>query len=500
MIQGTGSGVGKSIITAALCRIFKEEGLRVAPFKAQNMALNSFVTIEGHEMGRAQAYQAEACGLAPDVRMNPVLLKPSADNLSQVIVMGKPWGNRNAASYYKDSQVYWEVVKQAYQSLASEYDVIVIEGAGSPAEINLQDREIVNMRMAAYANAPVLIVADIDRGGVFAWIKGTYDLVAEIHRCRIKGFIINKFRGDKKLLDPGIDSFERLVPVKVLGVIPFFKTIQVDEEDSMFYRTSSEPVACEFVTIGIVPMPRLSNFTDFAPLFYEPDVRILVASNPEDMEQCDCIILPGSKSTISDALALEKRGWFATIRSLYERGRFVAGICGGFQMMGSSVHDPNQLEGLQKSVAGIGILPVETTMEQTKVLKQVSLTLRKSEIFDVPCKIYGYEIHMGTTMITDLSFPLFENDDGSAGIFKGHAMGTYVHGFFDEDRARRAFINFLRKQKGYVAIEQGFVYRAFRDEQFSKLSTLVRQNCNLEEIYRIMGMEGRKQVFEYPPL
>jgi len=455
MLQGTGSGVGKSIITAALCRIFKEEGLRVAPFKAQNMALNSFVTIEGHEMGRAQAYQAEACGLAPDVRMNPILLKPSADNLSQVVVMGKPWGNRNAVSYYKDYQVYWNVVKQAYQSLASEYEVIVIEGAGSPAEINLQDREIVNMRIAEYADAPVFIVADIDRGGVFAWMKGTYDLVPEIHRTRIKGFIINKFRGDKKLLDPGIDSFEKLVPVKVLGVIPFFKTIQVDEEDSLVYRTSSEPVACEFVTICIVPMPRLSNFTDFAPLFYEPDVKILVASNPEDLEQCDCIILPGSKSTISDALTLQKRGWFDRIRSLYERGRFVAGICGGFQMMGQAVHDPKQLEGLHRSISGMGILPVETTIEKTKVLKQVILTLRKSEIFNESFQISGYEIHMGKTLVAGSSSPLFENDDGNSGIFKGQALGTYVHGFFDEDRARRAFLNFLRKQKGYGPLEQG---------------------------------------------
>ena len=492
MIQGTGSGVGKSIITAALCRIFKEEGLKVAPFKSQNMALNSFVTLDGHEMGRAQVYQAEACGLSPDVRMNPILLKPSADNLSQIIVMGKPMGNRNAASYYKDSQAYWEIVKQAYQSLASEFEVIVIEGAGSPAEINLQDREIVNMRMAEYAEAPVVVVADIDRGGVFAWMKGTYDLVPDNQRCRIKGFLINKFRGDKKLLDPAIAMFEKIVPVDVLGVIPFFKNIQVDEEDSMFYRSESHAASDEHVTIGIVPAPRLSNFTDFAPLFYEQDVQVLVASSPEDLEQCDCIILPGSKSTISDSLALQRQGWFDKIRSLYKRGRFVIGICGGFQMLGTSIHDPNQLEGKMKTVDGIGLLPVQTTIEHTKILRQVCLTLKKSEIFDKPCSVKGYEIHMGKTRKKDLVAPLFENDGGKSGIFTNRVIGTYVHGFFDEDIARRVFLNFLRKRKGYTPMEHCFIYRNFREEQFVRLSTIVRQNCNMERIFRLVDLEGWK--------
>lgn len=492
MIQGTGSGVGKSIITAALCRIFKEEGFKAAPFKAQNMALNSFVTLDGHEMGRAQAYQAEACGLAPDVRMNPILLKPSADNLSQVIVMGKPWGSRNAASYYKDSKAYWEIVKQAYQSLASEFEVIVIEGAGSPAEINLQDREIVNMRMAEYAESPVVVVADIDRGGVFAWMKGTYDLVPDNHRCRIKGFLINKFRGDKKLLDPGIDMFEKLVPVEVLGVIPFFKSIQVDEEDSMFYRSKSYALTDDHVTIGIVPVPRLSNFTDFAPLFYEQDVKVLVASNPEDLEHCDCIILPGSKSTISDSLVLQERGWFDKIRSLYNRDRFVVGICGGFQMLGTSIHDPNQLEGKTRTINGIGLLPVQTTIEHTKVLRQVCLKLRKSEIFDKPCSVSGYEIHMGKTREENSVVPLFENDIGNSGIFADRVIGTYVHGFFDDDTARRVFLNFLRKRKGYAPLEHIFVYRNFREDQFAELSTLVRQNCNMEALFQMVGLEGRK--------
>jgi adenosylcobyric acid synthase len=488
MIQGTGSGVGKSIITAALCRIFKDRGVKVAPFKAQNMALNSFVTRDNCEMGRAQVYQAEACGVEPDVRMNPILLKPSADNCSQVIIMGKPAGSRSAKNYYKDFECHREVVTQAYDSLASEYEVIVIEGAGSPAEINLQKWELVNMHMAAYAKAPVLIVGDIDRGGVFAWMKGTYDLVLDHYRPMIKGFLINKFRGDVSLLEPGIKTFEKIVNSKVLGVIPYFHHISVDEEDTMPHDLVSDASEKEYVTIGMVPVSHLSNFTDFIPLAHEKDVNLMFASHPLELEKCDCIIIPGSKSTISDAVILKQSGWFHKIQQLHLRGKIIVGICGGFQMLGQQICDPYAIESPQFQTQGINLLPLVSTIEKTKKLSQVCLSLQQTEIFPLSCSVRGYEIHMGKTEIIGSLSPLFHTSDISTGVCSDDCsiIGTYVHGFFDDDTARRAFINFLRLRKGLKPLNKGLSYHDYRQTQFENLANHVRQNCSMNEIYELI--------------
>lgn len=488
MIQGTGSGVGKSIITAAFCRIFKEMGLCVAPFKAQNMALNSFVTADDCEMGRAQVYQAEACGLAPDVRMNPILLKPSADNCSQVIIMGKPAGSRNAKNYYKDFERHREVVRQAYDSLASDYELIVIEGAGSPAEINLQKWEIVNMHMAAYAQSPVLIVGDIDKGGVFAWMKGTYDLVLDQYRPLIKGFLINKFRGDVSLLMPGIRDFENMVNSKVFGVIPYFHDVRVDEEDSLPRDLASHASEKEFVTLAMVPVSHMSNFTDFIPLGHEQDVNLIFASHPLELERCDCIIIPGSKSTAADAALLDQAGWFQKIRELHGRGKVIVGICGGFQMLGQQILDPFTIESPLTQLEGINLLPLISTMEKKKKLSQVILNLKNSEIFPHACTAKGYEIHMGTTEITGPVLPLFDTHDISAGVSSEDqsVIGTYVHGFFDDDSTRRAFINYLRMRKGLKPRENGLHYHAFREKQFDRLAEHVRENCDMEEIYELI--------------
>lgn len=488
MIQGTGSGVGKSILVAALGRIFKEMGVKVAPFKAQNMALNSFVTAEGLEIGRAQAYQAEACGLKPDIRMNPVLLKPSADSSSQVIILGRPSGNLNARDYYSRYQEHRSIVEWVYDELASEYEVVLIEGAGSPAEINLQSRDLVNMKMADYAGASVLIVGDIDRGGVFAWMKGTYDLIQSHYKPLVKGFLINKFRGDRTLLEPGIKMFEEMAGVPVLGVLPYFRDIWVDEEDAIPPKDRGFVHDTEKVVIGVIVPQRISNFTDFIALEQEPDVSLRFLKSPVEADLCDCLILPGSKATLADARSLSKQGWFERLRNACNRGTAIVGICGGYQMLGERLFDPDGVESDLREISGLGFLPLVTTIAPGKVLRQISCRTCPSPLFSEDIQVTGYEIHMGRTEIKGPVRPLFDLPDAALGVMAENApvLGTYVHGIFDEDAARDMFLNWLRKRKGLPPRATGFSYKLFREEQFNRLATLVREHCDLERILELL--------------
>jgi adenosylcobyric acid synthase len=491
MVQGTGSGVGKSILTAALARYFYKRGINVAPFKAQNMALNSFVTLDGLEMGRAQVYQAEACGLEPDVRMNPILLKPSAENQSQVILLGKSKGNKKAREYYADFQEHWEIARNAYDSLASEFDLLVLEGAGSPAEINLQATDLVNMRMAEHAGAAVLIVGDIDKGGVFAWMKGTFDLLREEHKGLVKGFIINKFRGDRTLLEPGIKMFQDMVNRPVVGVAPYQREIWVDEEDSQSLNFSRATGRGKRVRIGVIHLPRISNFTDFSPLALEKDVSLFYLKDPWEMEDCDCVILPGSKSTLSDAQYLFEQGWFGKIMEFKEGGGTIVGVCGGYQMLGQTISDPEGVEGELQKVRGLGLLPMETEFRTDKILKRVCYKVIRKGFFEDAREeelgdVFGYEIHMGRTEIRGEVHRFLEADDPSVAVSSkdGSVLGSYIHGLFDSDLFRWAFINRLRDKKGMEPIRNRLLYKEFREEQLDKLEKLVEDHLDMDLISR----------------
>ncbi len=488
MFQGTGSGVGKSLMVAALCRLLKRKGIKVAPFKAQNMALNSFVTHEGLEMGRAQVYQAEACGLLPDVRMNPVLLKPTGDARSQVILMGKPRGHYSARDYYRHFRFHREVVREAFDSLAREFDAIVIEGAGSPAEINLQDHDIVNMEMAAYARSPVLLIGDIDRGGVFAWIKGTYDFVPRRHRHLVSGYLINKFRGDPSLLAPGITRFQELIQLPCLGVLPWFQHIAVDQEDGVFVK-ELERGGGE-IRITVVHLPRISNFTDFAPLAFETDVTLRFASRPEELDSPDCLIIPGTKATRSDLDYLRESGWEKAIKSLARKGTLVLGICGGYQMLGLEIRDPQGVEGSPGATPGLGLLPVNTEMSREKYLTQTSCVMNHPVLLRREDKVSGYEIHMGRTWSEGECIPLGPGIDASVGAASPglEVIGTYLHGIFENDRLRRDLLNHLRCKRGLEPIETYRNYRAFREEQFDLLADWFGAHSDIPGIMRLLQL------------
>ncbi len=479
MFQGTGSGVGKSIITAAFCRMLARQGLRVAPFKAQNMALNSFVTHDGLEMGRAQVFQAEACGIRPDVRMNPVLIKPTKDARSQVIIMGMPQSNYSASEYYKYAARHRRVAQEAFDSLSADFDVIVMEGAGSPAEINLQKYDIVNMAMAAHAGAPVIIVGDIDRGGFFAWIKGTYDLVRPEDRFRIKGFLVNKFRGDVNLLTPGIEDFQKIVPIRCLGVLPWFYDISVDQEDGVYVKDLEREQG--EIRVAVIHLPRISNFTDFAPLTLEPDVSLTFVRFPHELRDPDCVIIPGTKATRADLVHMLNSGWADTLNTLARKGVTVLGICGGYQIMGTGVDDPNGVEGEPGFTEAIGLLPIVTSMSATKKLEQVLLNLCHPAFSSGEEEVSGYEIHMGHTVSTGEYVPLGPGLDASFGAAHPtlDVIGTYLHGIFENDRVRRGFINQLRKKKGLAPVEECRSYRAFKEKQFDRLADWLENNADV---------------------
>tara|TARA_Y100001936_G_scaffold253770_1_gene320812 strand:- start:3817 stop:5340 length:1524 start_codon:yes stop_codon:yes gene_type:complete len=496
MIQGTGSGVGKSILTAAICRHFYNLGLKVAPFKAQNMALNSFVTEIGDEMGRAQAFQAEACGIKPDVLMNPILLKPSGDNNSQVIVMGKPGESRNAQNYYSLHEKHKEIVLSALQKLREKYELVIIEGAGSPSEINLKKTDLVNMFIAEQSDSPVIIVGDIDHGGVFAWMKGTYDLLTTSEKNLVKGFLINKFRGDVNLLMPGVKQFEDMVGKPVLGIIPYAKNLVVDEEDTIpHWNYSAAKGAKGILNVAVIWSPRMSNFTDLSPLAHDPSVSIRYINHPSQMGNPDLIILPGSKNTIDDLIYLKEQGMTEEISNSQKNGSMVIGICGGFQMLGNKICDPKNLESREKEAIGLGLFDLDTILESSKLTRQVNLTTLKNEIFEEGLSCQGYEIHMGRSAF-NTSYPtLFSNKEYdnpmNLGITNGSGtiIGTYLHGFFDNDTFRQSLLNYVRTKKSIAPPIQSFDYCQFRQNELDRLEKLFIESVNMKQISEIIGLD-----------
>ncbi|MCL5674905.1 MAG: cobyric acid synthase [Candidatus Omnitrophica bacterium] len=488
-VCGTGSGVGKSVIVAGLCRIFFKDGHKVSPFKAQNMALNSFVTKEGGEIGRSQANQAFACDVEPDVDMNPILLKPNSDTGSQVILLGKPIGNTDAVEYINLKKRLKKEVRKAFDRLKENYEIIVIEGAGSPAEINLKSHDIVNMKMAEYAGAPVILVGDIDKGGVFAWLIGTLQLLTKKERQRVKGIIINKFRGDKKLLDSGIDFLEKKTGIKVLGVVPYFKDVKIPEEDSVYFENHKNPdeTSDKKIQIDVVLLPRISNFTDFDALSSEKDVQVRYVKTAEDVVHPDVIIIPGTKSTISDLKFLRESGIADKIMSFYGAGdTVILGICGGFQMLGEKIYDKHFIESPEGEINGLGLLPLETTMEKEK-----NLSRTKARSF-MGSNITGYEIHHGRTIYHKKSrsfSSVFEKNgkkvDYADGAISKNVYGTYVHGVFDADEFRKEFLNLIRRKKGISPLKQKNTFDL--DKEYDRLAEILRENLDVDYIYRVIN-------------
>ena len=481
MIQGTMSNAGKSLLCAGLCRIFKQDGFRVAPFKSQNMALNSFITADGGEMGRAQVVQAEAAGIAPDVRMNPILLKPTTDVGSQVIVNGVVQGNMRAMEYYKRKQEFIPAIMEAYNSLAAEYDIIVIEGAGSPAEINLKQEDIVNMGLARLVDAPVLLVGDIDRGGVFAQLYGTVALLEEDERARIKGTVVNKFRGDRKILEPGIKILEDLCGVPVAGVIPY-TYVDVDDEDSLserFNRSSER----KLLDIAVIRLPRISNFTDFSPFERYENVSLRYVEKVSDLLMPDMILIPGTKSTISDLKWLRQSGLEAAVLKAAASGTLVFGICGGYQMLGRTVSDPDQVEAAGVTeIAGMDLLPMDTVFHGEKVQTQTSGIFAGIEgmLSGLNGISYeGYEIHMGRSQ--EALTPVTGN---------GNVYGSYIHGIFDAPGVTDTILKALCQQKGIDFEALGtFDMGAYKEQQYDKLADAVREGLDMELVYKILNRE-----------
>ena len=493
MIQGTGSGVGKSVLTAGLCRHYFKKGLRVAPFKAQNMSLNSFVTEEGGEMGRAQAYQAEACGLKPQVAMNPILLKPTADNRSQVIVMGKVTENREAKDYFSRHQQHREVVERAFDDLRTQYELIVLEGAGSPAEINLKQWDLVNMPMAEFAHSPVLIVGDIDRGGVFAWMKGTHDLLTAKERNRVAGFLINKFRGDLDLLKPGLAQFEALVGKPILGVLPYLRDLLIDEEDAIpAWNHDGVQNGVPLLDVAVIWYPRVSNFTDFAPLAADPCVSLRYVAQANRLGNPDCIVLPGSKNTLEDLAYLKSQGLDRAVVRAVQARICVLGICGGFQMMGTAVSDPHAVESTCGEIEGLGLFDAITCLKQEKTTRQVKRSAAASPVWEADARLEGYEIHMGETTFATEYPALFHAMNGEdprpLGITnpEGSLVGTYVHGFLDNDGLRNAFLKHVRRRRGLPEPETVFDYHRFREQQLDRLARLVEDSIDMERLDAIV--------------
>lgn len=492
MIQGTGSHVGKSMLVTALCRIFRQQGCRVAPFKAQNMALNSFVTGEGGEIGRAQAVQADAAGIKPSVHMNPVLIKPQTDCGAQVIIQGKAVGTYSAVAYHRFKMKAFTAVKESYARLSRLYDLIIIEGAGSPAEVNLKRNDIVNMRIAAMAGAPVLLVADIDRGGVFASLVGTMELLSPAEKKRVKGLVINKFRGDASLLTPGLTFLRRKTGVKVVGVIPFFKDIVIPDEDSVSLEDRMRTGAAGAVGIAVIRLPHISNFTDFEPLEKEAAVALRYVDRPRELRGCEAIIVPGSKNTIADLSWLMQSGCGEEILRHYNRGGVVIGICGGFQMLGNVVKDPYGVEGRRRAKKGLGLLSMETSFLRRKTTFQVEAEDTMGGRDGGRCneRLMGYEIHAGQTVlrgersrfrIRKRSGKSCRCRDGAVSR-DGRIWGTYIHGLFDNDRFRRRFIEGLGRDGVETDAGSTLQYAAFKEEQLDRLADLVRKTLDMRYV------------------
>lgn len=500
MIQGTSSSVGKSVLAAAFCRIFYQEGYQISPFKAQNMALNSFVTATGGEMGRAQVVQAQAAGVDPEVRMNPILLKPSGPTGSQVVIMGQSQGNVTALRYHGEYQrMTWPFVKDALHGLLDEYEIVIIEGAGSPAEVNLKSNDIVNMRVAMEANSPVLLVADIDRGGALAAVVGTLELVEPEEREMIKGIIFNKFRGELALLQPALDFIEERTGIPVVGVVPYFK-IRIPDEDSVALDEVDEKPSVslsERLDIAVVRFPYISNFTDFDALQDETDVSVRYVTEARNLGKPDLVILPGSKNTLADLRFLHESDLGEQIQKLCEQDVPLIGICGGYQMMGRSVMDPLHTESALEEMIGLGILPMVTEFYPQKHTVQSKGTILTDQGFFTACTgetVVGYEIHMGRSTMDEGQSPLFNlTSNGISypdGLLAGNAYGTYLHGIFDNDGLRTALLVWLWQRRDRVRpVEATLSQAALRESAFNELADLVRQNCDIDRIRMIMGLE-----------
>jgi len=478
MVQGTMSGVGKSFLVAGLCRIFKQDGLRVAPFKSQNMALNSYITEDGLEMGRAQVMQAEAAGIKPDVCMNPILLKPTDSVGSQVIVNGEVIGNMKAREYFEYKTKLIPDIKKAFHKLESMADVIVIEGAGSPAEINLKDNDIVNMGMAEIVDAPVLLVADIDRGGVFAQLLGTVMLLEDSERDRIKGLIINKFRGDKTILDPGITMIEERSGISVTGVLPYMD-VRLEDEDSLSDRFDNKTRGV--IDIAVVRFPRISNFTDFNVFEQIDGVSIRYVTKPDELEGADMVILPGSKNTIGDLKWMRENGIESMVKKMSENVP-VFGICGGYQMLGNTISDPNSIE-CGGSINGLGLLDIDTLLQKEKTRTQKRGCINSLDgIFSSlsGLEYEGYEIHVGETTVSS-----DKKDD--VVINAGNSYGTYIHGIFDQKVIASAIVDALAKKKN-VSIDKNAImdYSSYKEQEYDRMADILREHLNMGEIYAML--------------
>ena len=498
MVQGTGSSVGKSVLVTALCRIFRQEGLKVAPFKAQNMSLNSYVTADGGEIGRAQAVQAEAAGISPTVEMNPVLLKPEADNRSQIIVRGKVANTLSAAEFPRLKSELWNAITESLNHLRSHFDMVIIEGAGSPAEINLKDRDLVNMKVALYCNAPVLLAADIDRGGIFASLVGTMELLEPAERTLVKAFVVNKFRGDVSLLTPGLNWLETRTGLPVAGVIPYFHDIHIAEEDSMtLERRQAMKTQTDFdLDVAVIALPHIANFDDFDPLERERRVRLRYVEVRDDLGEPDLIILPGTKSTVADLAYLRTTGRDQEIIRQVSLGTPIIGICGGYQMLGLTIHDPDGIESTASVSAGLSLLPITSRFLPVKSTHQIearALLGRGLLAKATGIPIRGYEIHMGQTNGVNASRPfrIEQRSEKSCSDLDGclsedgNVLGTYIHGLFHNDHLRRAILAELAERKGKVFSPT--ISSISIEEQYDRLAAHVRQNLNMDLVHRLLN-------------
>jgi adenosylcobyric acid synthase len=502
MVQGTMSSVGKSLVVAALCRLFRQDGLRVAPFKAQNMALNSFVTRDGREIGRAQAMQAAAAGVDITVEMNPILIKPEADSFAQVVVLGRPWARLPAGEYMRRRGELWQVVTAALDSLRAQYDLVIIEGAGSPVELNLRQSELVNMAIAAHAQAPVLLVGDIDRGGIFAQLLGTLMLLEDSERALVRGLIVNKFRGDRQLFADGTAILEQRGGVPVIGVLPFLRDLRLPDEDSVALddRRQSpaerQSVSDGALDIAVIRLPHISNFDDFDPLMAEADTHVRFVERAEDLGRPDLLILPGTKTTIADLCFLQECGLAARIGELARSGTPTLGICGGYQMLGRAIHDPTGVESNVPELAGLGLLPVVTTFEDTKqTVRAQGQIIADRGLFATANQLplSGYEIHMGRTLLDAGSMPLVQvtarrevavADSDGAVTTDGWIAGTYFHGLFDNDALRHTMLGNLAARKGRSRMPSAV--RFDREAAYDQLADAARMYLDLATLYEIL--------------
>ncbi len=494
MLQGTSSNAGKSILTAAFCRIFQQDGYSVAPFKAQNMSLNSGVTLMGEEMGRAQIVQAQAARIDPCARMNPILLKPHSDTGSQVVLMGKALGHMRVGEYFAKKKELWHTVIKAYDDLAQEHDIMVLEGAGSPAEINLKEHDIVNMRMAAHAKASVLLVGDIDRGGVYASFLGTWFTFSEEEKALLTGYIVNRFRGDASYLEPAHVYMQEQTHVPVLGTIPYISDINIPEEDMAGFSwnaTENCEKEAHILDIGVVMLKRVSNYTDVAPLMFEADVRVRPIRRSEDFGNPDIIIIPGSKSVVHDLEDLRTSGIAEKIMQHAAKDKWIFGICGGLQMLGKEIHDPHAIESSQNVVQALGLMDICSTFAKDKTLIKV-----RSATTPLGVDAHGYEIHHGLTTHGASAKPLFlrngdnytTEEERVCGYVNGRRYATYLHGIFDDDNFRRCFIDHVRNDIAMPAYtgERG-CYNL--ENALDRLADVVRRSCDMQKIYASMGLQ-----------